>query len=130
MGLPRAVPSAYAVYWKYGLFVQEAMIAGGAGALARELRAHDILAVPRYIQKPAFMCEVIAQQRTFGTSRYPFTLARADALNYDPQRYPGTFAALDSILVIPWNERYTSEHVTFIAAALRAGVAALAVSDL
>ena len=40
---------------------------------------YDIAAAPRYIQKPAFRCRVFAEQVTFGTSRWPFTLASPEA---------------------------------------------------
>jgi hypothetical protein len=68
----------------------------------------------RYIQKPAFRCKVIAEQVTFGSSRWPFTLARPEALDYSPERFPGTFAGLEQALVLPWNERMTEEHMHFL----------------
>ena len=72
------------------------------------------------------MCEVFQHQRTFGESNYPFNLARPEALDYDRSRFPGTFAALDKVLVLPWNERYTEEHVDYIAAAVHEAVEQLA----
>jgi hypothetical protein len=98
---------------------------GGAVALGKLLREAGIACAPRYIQKPAFRCEIFAKQRTFGSSRYPFTLARPEAVDYRAERFPGTFAALDRVLVLPWTERYTDEHLDFIAAALHDAVAAL-----
>ena len=64
-------------------------------------------------------------QRTFGKSRWPFTLARPEAVNYDDAHFSGTLAALEGVLVLPWNELYTSEHLNYIAQALQAGVAQL-----
>ncbi len=74
---------------------------------------------PRYIQKPAFRCEVFRDQRTFGNSRWPFTLARPEAVDYAAERFPGTFEYLDRVLVLPWNEKYTAEHVNYLAASIR-----------
>lgn len=122
---PYINPRSISVYWKYCLRVDAQVIAGGAVELARLLRERGIASAPRYIQKPAFMCEVFQQQRTFGNSHYPFTLARAEAINYDRARFPGTFAALDSVLVLPWNERYTEEHVDYIARSLHQAVTQL-----
>ncbi len=93
--------------------------------MAQLLKEKGIASSPRYIQKPAFMCEVFQKQRTFGTSRYPFTLARPEAVNYDESHFPGTFEALDGVLVLPWNENYTVEHVDYIAYALREAAARL-----
>ncbi len=95
---------------------------GGADALGRLLKGRGIACAPRYIQKPAFQCEVLREQRTFGGSRFPFTLARPEAVDYSPARFPGTFAALERVLVLPWNERFVEEHVDYIADSIRDGV--------
>jgi hypothetical protein len=65
------------------------------------------------------MCKVFGDQRTFGKSRFPFTLARPEAVDYSKERFSGTFDGLDKILVLPWNEFYTDEHVEYIAAAVK-----------
>ena len=102
-------------YWKYCLQVDDAVFPGGAVELAKRLRVFDIDSAPRYIQKPAFKCEIFQKQKTFGNSRFPFTLARREALDYDEAKYSGTFEALSRVLVLPLNERYESEHVDFLA---------------
>jgi len=112
-------------YWKYCLQVDGDVVPGGAVALGRVLGEHGIASAPRYIQKPAFRCAVFRKQKTFGTSGYPFTLARPEAVNYDAARYPGTFTALDRVLVLPWNEKYTVDHVHALAGAIRHAVARL-----
>lgn len=106
-------------FWKYCLRVDSTVVRDGAQGMARLLKERGIASAPRYIQKPAFMCEVFREQRTFGASRFPFTLARPEAVDYDPARFPGTFAALEGVLVLPWNERYTDEHVAYIADSVR-----------
>ena len=107
------------VYWKYCLRVDRKVIPGGSPALGKRLKERGIASAPRYIQKPAFQCEVFTKQRTFGKSRWPLSLARPEAVDYSPERFPGTFAALDAILVLPWTERYTEQHVDGIADAIR-----------
>jgi hypothetical protein len=97
-------------------------VPGGTTALAAELKLGGIASAPRYIQKPAFRCGVFASQNTFGNSRFPFTLARPEAVDYDAARFPGTFEYLDRVLVLPWNERYTIEDVDRVADALIAAV--------
>jgi dTDP-4-amino-4,6-dideoxygalactose transaminase len=122
---PHVNPSSVHVYWKYCLRVNAQVVSGGAAGLAGCLREKGIASAPRYIQKPAFMCEIFQKQRTFGNSHYPFTLARSEALNYDCSRFPGTLEALDGVLVLPWNECYTEEHVDYIAHAIHEGVVKL-----
>jgi dTDP-4-amino-4,6-dideoxygalactose transaminase len=116
---PWVDPRAGHTYWKYCVRVDGAVIRGGAPGLAGALKKRGIASAPRYIQKPAFRCEVFRDQRTFGTSRWPFTLARPEAVDYSPERFPGTFQALEQVLVLPWTERYTSEHLEYIAASVR-----------
>ena len=106
-------------FWKYCLGVDSTLIEGGAPGLAKLLKERGIASAPRYIQKPAFACEVFAKQKTFGQSRWPFTLARPEALDYSRDRFPGTYAALERVLVLPWTERYTPDHIDYIAAAVR-----------
>lgn len=122
---PRVHPAALHTYWKYCLTVDDKLVPGGVVALGKLLKERGIASAPRYIQKPAFRCQVFAEQKTFGSSRYPFTLARPEAVDYGAERFPGAFAALDSILVLPWNERYGDEHVDYIAASIQSAVAAL-----
>ena len=112
-------------YWRYALHVDPSVIPGGPGALAAELRLDGVASAPRYIQKPAFRCGIFANQQTFGTSRWPFPLARPEAVDYDAERFPGTFEALERLLVLPWNERYSDQDVDRLAEALVSAVGRL-----
>ncbi|MEZ5233911.1 MAG: hypothetical protein R2749_14575 [Acidimicrobiales bacterium] len=47
----------------------------------------EILDAAAYIQKPAFALAVFDDRRTFGDSRWPFTLARPEAVDYDLTRF-------------------------------------------
>jgi dTDP-4-amino-4,6-dideoxygalactose transaminase len=106
-------------YWKYCLRIDGNVITGGAPGIAKVLKEMGIASAPRYIQKPAFRCQVFAEQRTMGKSRWPFTLARPEAVDYATERFPGTFKALDQILVLPWTEKYSRTHLDYIALAVR-----------
>ena len=113
------------VYWKYCLCVDSNVIKDGAVGLAKKLKEEGIFSAPRYIQKPAFQCEIFEKQRTFGNSRFPFTLAKPEAIDYAPANFPGTFAGLEHVLVLPWNEAYTDEHIDYIADAIKEAIAQL-----
>jgi perosamine synthetase len=114
------------VFWRYVLRVDRATIPGGPTVLAAALKDYDVASAPRYIQKPAFRCALFAEQRTFGSSRYPFTLARPGAIDYSEARFPGTFAALEAMLVLPWNEQYETHHVDYLAEAIAEALSTLA----
>src|SRR5262249_477894 len=110
-GLPGIeVPYIYSscthTYWKYCLRVNSENIPGGCDPLGPSLKAKSIACIPRYIQKPAFLCQIFQEQKTFGKSRFPFTLARPEVLQYDKALFPLTCQALENILVLPWNENY------------------------
>ena len=118
-------PGGFNVYWKYCLLVDSTVIPRGAVGLAEALKARGISSAPRYIQKPAFQCEIFQRRRTFGNSQFPFTLARPEVLLYDRDHYPETFRGLEDTLVLPWNENYAVEHVEYIANSLQEAIADL-----
>jgi len=115
---PYVIPGDVHTYWKYCLRVDSNVIPGGSVAMAKELKAREISSVPRYIQKPAFMCQIFQEQKTFGNSRFPFTLARPEVLQYDEKKFPLTMQSLHEILVLPWNENYSETHVDYISEAI------------
>jgi len=119
---PRVSRRSVHTYWKYCLQVDDQVVADGSPGLGRLLKEKGIASSPRYIQKPAFMCEIYQKQRTFGRSRFPFTLARPEALDYGRARFPGTFRGLERVLVLPWNELYTDDHVSYIAHSIHEAV--------
>ena len=103
------------VYWKYCLTINDSKIEGGSPAMAALLKEKNIFTAPRYIVKPAFMCQVFQEKKTLGDSQFPFNLAREGAVDYEMANYPMTAKALNDVLVLPWNEKYTEEHVRYIA---------------
>jgi hypothetical protein len=57
----------------------------------------------------------------FNLTRVPVRaagLASPPWADLDARALPGTYRALEGLVVLPWNEAYTSEHTDFIAAAL------------
>ncbi len=110
-------------YWKYCLRVDDTKIQDGSVGLAKALKTYDVASAPRYVVKPAFKCQVFSEQNTFGDSHYPFNLARPEAVDYSDEKFPGTFKGLHDILVLPINERYTEEHIEFLASSIREAAA-------
>ncbi|RMD84793.1 MAG: DegT/DnrJ/EryC1/StrS family aminotransferase [Candidatus Dadabacteria bacterium] len=126
--LPAAAPGSSHVYWKYPLCVDPDLAGDGTDALGQALKERGIFCAPRYIQKPAFMCRVLAERATYGRSRCPFSCHVRDGLppvDYSPSSYPGAIEGLRRVVVLPWNEAYTQEHVAFIGDAIRAAMESL-----
>ena len=124
LGLPSASDGTAHSYWRYPLWVDPDVIEGGVDYLSKALRDLDIPAAPRYIQKPAFETQVFSEQNTFGTGHWPFSLASEEAIDYSAGRFPGTYAGLDRVLVLPFNEGFTEAHVDYIAAGIRGALEA------
>ncbi len=122
---PAAAADSTHVYWKYCLTIDDSKIEGGSPALAALLKEKNIFSAPRYIVKPAFMCRVFQEKNTLGGSQFPFNLAREGAADYKMESYPLTAKALHDVLVLPWNEKYTEEHVRYIADNVRVAAAKL-----
>ena len=114
-------------YWKFCLRVDDSVIRDGAVGLAKSLRDYDVFSAPRYVQKPAFRCQVFREQKTFGDSNFPFNLARPEAIDYSEEKFPGTFKGLHDVLVLPINEKYTEEHIEFVANSIREAVRATSI---
>jgi len=115
---PVVTPHSKHVYWRYCLRIDPAVIKGGVDAFCKLLKEKGIFSAPRYIQKPAFMCQVIRDQVTFGKSGFPFRgphRAGLPPIEYREEDYPGTAEALAKVCVLPWNEFYEDGDVHFIA---------------
>jgi dTDP-4-amino-4,6-dideoxygalactose transaminase len=125
LSLPTPGAGRRHTYWRFCLDVCAEKIPGGTDALGDALRKHGIGCAPRYIQKPAFRCQVFRDQRTFGSSRYPFSLARPEAVSYVDANFAGTLEGLARVLVLPWNEKFTPSDIDFIAEVTRQAVADL-----
>ena len=109
-------------YWKFCLRVDDAKIEDGAVGLSKALKTYDVASAPRYVVKPAYKCMVFRDQNTFGDSHYPFNLARPEAVDYSDEKFPGTLKGLHDVLVLPINEKYTEEHIKFLADSIREAV--------
>lgn len=115
-------------WWKFAFHVDSGRVPGGPRALAQKLQAAGIACAPHYIQKPAFACELFRDWRASPVTWLPLQhnprRERAASM-FDRSAYPGALGGLDSVVVLPINERYTQAHVEHVANAIRAAVGAL-----
>jgi len=116
--IPPIVKGAVHTYWRYTIRLEDNLIKFDITDIAKRLKEKGIHCIARYIQKPAFMCEIFKDKRTYGSSRCPFACPLRndrDEIQYRPEDYPGAINGLKHILVFPWNDLYTEEHVRYIA---------------
>ncbi len=116
-------------YWKFCLRVDDKKIEDGSVGLSKALKTYDVASAPRYVVKPAYKCMVFRDQNTFGDSHYPFNLARPEAVDYSDEKFPGTLKGLHDVLVLPINEKYTEEHIEFLADSIREAVSVVKIAD-
>ncbi len=118
--IPKPPRNSTHVYWKYCLDVDKNKAGFDVNELATQLKNYGIASAPRYIQKPAFRCQLFRERVMFGKSPRPLDETEAGALflndeSWWKEEYPGSYQALSRVLVLPWNEFYTEAHVRFIA---------------
>lgn len=115
---PAVTPGGKHVYWKYCLKIDPSIIKGGVVEFSKVLASKGLASAPRYIQKPAFMCQVIRERKTFGNSHFPFVgehRKNLPQIEYRAEDYPSTYEALEKICVLPWNENYNKNDIQYIA---------------
>lgn len=128
LGLPHDPEAGAHSWWKFAFRVDPARVPGGALALGKRMQQAGIACVPRYVQKPAFECELFRDW-----SRSPVTWL---PLQHNPRRdrpqplfvradYPGACEGLEHVVVLPINERYTDAHVRMVATGIAAAAAEL-----
>jgi dTDP-4-amino-4,6-dideoxygalactose transaminase len=125
LDLPGDPPHGEHSYWKFAFLVDPDAIPGGGVALGARMQAAGVRAMPRYIQKPAFECALFADWSHSPVTRAPLhdSPRRGGPMPlFDRREYPGAVQALERVVVLPINERYTGAHVERIAAVIRGAV--------
>jgi dTDP-4-amino-4,6-dideoxygalactose transaminase len=112
-------PGATQTYWKFVLLVDRAEIPGGPDVLSKELKQLGVWNVPRYIQKPAFMCRQFQERRTFRDTEFPYSQYEGAPSIERLDDYPGCRDGLAQVLVLPWTERYEEAHIRYIGQQVR-----------
>lgn len=128
-GLPGVLPPEASfdvehAYWRYVVQVDGRRAPVSLTELSSRLRAAGIATVPRYIQKPAFECQVLREQATFGRSSLAFEGLSRPRVEYRAEDYPNVYRALSRMLVLGWNERIDKSVVDYIAEAFRSALGA------
>ena len=125
-GIELPIPSSGTThtYWRFALRIDPNRVTGGASALGTALAARGIGNAPHYVKKPAFECAVFQNRADFAPMRAAYGSDLHGPIG-DRSTHPGVYQALERLLVLPWNEHYTAEHVRQIATAIRDSVARL-----
>jgi dTDP-4-amino-4,6-dideoxygalactose transaminase len=109
------------VYWQYPLILDPSA-AGDLHEWAAALTAEGVPANGGYLTSPLYAAPALRERLTYGRSRFPL-----QDVDYPPGLCPNAEELIERrLLVLPWNENYTSADVDDIVAAVRKVHAALA----
>ncbi len=116
-GLPgiypqRVLEGCRSVYWFYALRLVEGEVGMAPRRFAECLRAEGIPCGVHYIGKPIFLYDSLRPKQVYGTSHYPWSLQDpARAVRYEEGECPNAERALNEMVTIPLDERYTDDDV-------------------
>ena len=103
-------------YWKYCLRVDASVDRRRPGRRwPPSCKARGIAVGPALHPEAGVRARSSATSATFGNSRWPFTLARPEAVDYAAERFPGTFAVPRRGARAAVERAYTDEHVDYVA---------------
>ncbi|TCO50431.1 dTDP-4-amino-4,6-dideoxygalactose transaminase [Kribbella antiqua] len=109
------------VYWQYPLILDPS-VAGELHEWAAALTAEGVPANGGYLTSPLYAAPALRERSTYGQSRFPL-----QDVDYPPGLCPNAEELIERrLLVLPWNENYTSADIDDIVAAVRKVHAALA----
>ncbi len=103
-------------YWKFPLKVDLSKINTDLDTIAKVLTAEGLSSWAGYTRDPIYMYNVLTIPYTYGRSGYPLT---ESGRKYREGLCPNAEKDLKEMIVVPMNEKFTEEHVTLIANALK-----------
>jgi perosamine synthetase len=109
-------------YWKFAFRVNAELVKGGAVALGSRMRDAGIICAPRYVQKPAFECQLFRDWRNSPVTAMPLSnnpRGKSNQPLFDRSDYPGAIDGLEQVVVLPINERYRPHHIETVANAIQ-----------
>lgn len=119
-GLPglSAAPAAGNAYWQFPIYFDPELAGGDAFAYAAALGPEGIPGGPGYIQRPLYLTPLFTDAQTYGDSGFPLA-ERRSGQEFAPGLCPVTEGLIGGrLLVVPWNENYTVDDVSDLAAGL------------
>lgn len=119
-GITPPVEYEYALhtYWKYPITVDTSDMKASMDELAAALQAEGVQCWAGYTKTPIYNYDVLTKPATYGRSGYPLRGGDRE-YTYGLGLCPNAEAALQRMIVLPINERYTEQHCRCVAAGLR-----------
>lgn len=106
----------YHTYWKYPLMVDLKKISCDMDTLSKAFIAEGLPCWAGYSKVPLYMYNVLTIPYTYGSSGYPLV---DSGRKYGEGLCPKAEEDLKEMVVVPFNEGYSSEHIFLIAKTLK-----------
>lgn len=125
LGLPGITPpgrieGAEHSYWSFPILIDEKVLGVTAPEFGKAAQAEGAPIGGNWLGKPLYLFEALAEQITFGRSRFPFRSPYAhQPVQYGPGLCPRAEQMMAQLRTISLNERYTEEDIDDIARAVR-----------
>ncbi len=103
-------------WWKFNFAVEPSELGVTANEFAGALLAEGVRCQNQYLPRPLFEEDVIRDQKTFGKSRYPFSLV--DYRLPQMEDFPGYEAFSQRQIIMSWGTRIKDQHIDGIAGAV------------
>ncbi|MDO8589270.1 MAG: DegT/DnrJ/EryC1/StrS family aminotransferase [Armatimonadota bacterium] len=105
-------------YWKYPIAVDIDSFSVGMQHIADALKAEGIQSWAGYTKVPIYQYDILTVPRTFGKSGWPISGTTGRTYTYGPGLCPNAERALREMIVLPWSERYTDQHLADLSSGL------------
>jgi perosamine synthetase len=120
LSLQTVLPDARHSYWVYAFHLDPEAFSVSGQRFAAALQAEGIPANSPYLIYPIYKYPALAQQRTYGTSQFPWSNTQIGRnIDYGSLSLPGSERFLETAVVIPMNPSYNEKDVVDFGLALR-----------
>lgn len=127
-GLTTVEDAQHHSFWQFPIVLDTAIVPFDNRAYASAVSKYGVPISSGYLDRVLYLVPAIRDRQPYGTSRFPYTVPPSSReIEYGPGDCPVAENLVGrTLLVIPWNEHYTEEHVDALAMALTGAYESLA----
>lgn len=120
MRVQTVLPGGRHSYWAWGFHIDPAVFGVSAKEFAQALQAEGMPANSPYLEYPIYKYPALAQQHTYGTSRFPWSAPGiCRDIDYGALALPGSEKFLETTISMGMNPSYTDKDIADFCAAIQ-----------
>lgn len=116
---PERTEGAEHSYWHFPLRVESQLLGVSRNDFVEAVTAEGVPLAGGWIGKPLYMFDALRERIAFGSSRFPWNHARAEAVEYREGLCPNAELGMRQLCVVNLNERWTEQEISDTAEAVR-----------